>query len=109
MWFHKQDNLPHKQGLFQALGIVAYVAVFTGLITSVGKFMPGPDPWWAPLVVLTLLCFSVLTCGLIVFYKPYMLFIDKKAKEAGQLVLSTAKWLGVLAIIIVSIVFVMSR
>ena len=54
--------------------------------------MPGPDPAWAPLVFLTMFCFSVLTCGLIVFYQPYMLFIDKKGKEAGQLVLATAKW-----------------
>jgi hypothetical protein len=109
MWFHKNDKFPDKAGFVQALGIVSYVTLFTGIITSVGKFMPGPDPWWAPLVVLTLLCFSVLTCGLIVFYKPYMLFIDKQAKEAGQLVLSTAKWLGILTIIIVGLVVIVFK
>lgn len=96
-------------GFKPALGIVGYVAVFTAFIMSANKYMPGPDPAWAPLVFLTLLCFSVLTCGLIVFYKPYMLFIDKKGKEAGQLVLGTAKWLGVFAAIIVSVVVAISR
>jgi len=47
--------------------------------------------------------------GIIVFYKPYMLFIDKKGKEAGKLVLGTTKWLGIFALIIVTIVVVMSR
>ena len=69
--------------------------------------MPGPDPAWAPLVFLTMFCFSVLTCGLIVFYQPYMLFIDKKGKEAGQLVLATAKWLGIFLVVIVASVMVM--
>mgnify|MGYP003427299899 CR=1 FL=1 len=98
------------KGFKPALGIVGYIALFTVFITSVQKFMPGPDPVWAPLVFLTIFCFSALTCGLIVFYKPYMLFVDKKGKEAGQLVLSTAKWLGIfLALIIGLIVSQLSR
>ncbi|MBP9670298.1 hypothetical protein KBD75_02765, partial [Candidatus Woesebacteria bacterium] len=90
--------------------IVGYIALFTVFITSVQKFMPGPDPVWAPLVFLTIFCFSALTCGLIVFYKPYMLFVDKKGKEAGQLVLSTAKWLGIfLALIIATVAVTMAK
>ena len=47
---------------------------------------------------------------LIVFYKPYMLFVDKKGKEAGQLVLSTAKWLGIfLALIIATVAVTMAK
>ncbi len=95
------------KGLKPALGIVGYISLFTVFITSANKFMPGPDPAWAPLVFLTMFCFSVLTCGLIVFYQPYMLFIDKKGKEAGQLVLATAKWLGIFLVVIVASVMVM--
>lgn len=96
-------------GFAPALGIVGYVALFTVFIMSANKVIPGPDPAWAPLVFLTLLCFSVLTCGLIVFYKPYTLFIDKKGKEAGDLVLATTKWLGILAVVILSVMVAVSR
>lgn len=97
------------RGLLPALGIVGYISLFTVFIMSANKFMPGPDPTWAPLVFLTIFCFSALTCGLIVFYKPYLLFIDKKAKEAGELVLATAKWLGIFAVMIIIGVVVFSR
>lgn len=109
MWFHKKANFPYKEGFYQATGVLAYVALFTVFIMSAQKFIPGPDPSWAPLVFLTLFCFSVLACGMIVFYKPYMLFIDKKGKEAGQLVLATTKWLGVFALTIVFAVVMLSR
>ena len=91
----------NKTGLLPALEIVGYIAIFTAFIMSAQKFMHGPDPWWSPLLFLSLFCFSALTCTLIVFYKPYQLFIDKKQKEAGQLVLSTAKWLGVFVVMVI--------
>lgn len=97
-------------GFAPALGIVGYIALFTTFITYANKFMPGPDPVWAPLVFLTIFCFSAMVCGLIVFYKPYMLFIDKKQKEAGLLVLSTAKWLGIfLLLIVISVITMTSK
>lgn len=97
------------KGLVPALGIVGYISLFTVFITYVNKFMPGPDPVWAPFVFLTIFCFSVMTCGLIVFYKPYMLFIEKKEKEAGRLVLSTAKWLGIMALIVITTIVIFAR
>jgi hypothetical protein len=109
MWFHKKENYVPKEGLMQALGIVGYITLFTIFITSANKYIPGPDPVWAPFVFLTIFCFSVMTCGLIVFYKPYMLFVDKKPKEAGKLVLSTAKWLGLFALMIITTVFLITK
>jgi hypothetical protein len=38
-----------------------------------------------------------------------MLFVDKKGKEAGQLVLATAKWLGVMVVVIVISLILVSR
>lgn len=102
-------RMEFKKGLAPAAGILLYVGLFTLFIMSANKFMPGPDPAWAPLVFLTLFCFSALTCGLIVFYQPYLLFIDKKPKEAGELVVATAKWLGGFALIIIAWVVVMGR
>jgi len=97
------------KGFLPALEIIGYISLFTVFIVSANKVMSGPDPVWAPLVFLTIFCFSVMACGIIVFYKPYMLFIDKRGKEAGQLVLGTAKWLGIFVVIIVGVVVLMSR
>ncbi len=101
MWF-KKTTVSSKDGLIQALGVVGYVGLFTVFINYASKEMTGPDPWWAPMLFLTLLCFSVLVCSLIVFYRPMKLFIDKRGSEALKLVLETTKWLGVLAILIIS-------
>jgi len=98
----------NKTGLLPALEIVGYIAIFTAFIMSAQKFMHGPDPWWSPLLFLSLFCFSALTCVLIVFYKPYLLFIDKKQKEAGQLVLATTKWLGGMVLLVIAFVVMMS-
>lgn len=97
-----------KKGLAPALGLVGYVGLFTIFILNIGKSFPDGDPKFAPLMVLTLFCFSALACSLIVFYKPALLFIDKKGKEAIELIVATTKWLGVLAVIIVAFVLIMS-
>ncbi|MFH2085173.1 MAG: hypothetical protein ABII21_00045 [bacterium] len=109
MWFNKQDKFPYKEGLMQAVGVVVYVAMFTLLITGTGRLVPHINQAFAPLMFLTLFCFSVLACGLMVFYRPYMLFMDKRGKEAVQLVLSTTKWLGVFAVGTIVLVALMSR
>lgn len=106
-FFAKKWDHIFMKGFAPALGIVGYISLFTIFITTASKVMPGPDPVWAPLVFLTIFCFSVMVCGLIVFYKPYMLFIDKKGKAAGLLVLSTAKWLGIFLLMIIGSVVIM--
>lgn len=101
MWLRKKNHSNRENsGFLPAVGVVAYVGMFSLFITFASKFMPADDPPLAPLLFLTLFSFSVLTCGLIVFYKPYLLFLDKKGKEAIDLVLATTKWLGILAIVV---------
>jgi len=109
MWFHKKEKFPYKEGFYQAAGVFGYVVLFGTMINNGEALFPNINKTFGPIMFLTLFCFSVLACGLIVFYKPYMLFIDKKRREAGELVLSTAKWLGVFVAIIVAVVVMMSR
>lgn len=99
----------NKNGLIPAIELVAYVLLITQFIANGEKFFAHINKLLGPMMFLTVFCFSVLTCGLIVFYKPYMLFVGKKGKEAGQLVLSTAKWLGVFVLCVIGVVGVMSR
>lgn len=98
-----------KKGFAPAMGILLYVILFAQLIIRGEQLFPHINKSYGPIMFLTLFCFSALTCGLIVFYQPYLLFIDKKAKEAGELVLTTAKWLGVFALVTIAFVVVMSR
>lgn len=98
------------KGLVPAIQIVLYVGLFTLFIAFGSQAFPNIDNTRVgPLMFLTLFCFSVLTCGLIVFYRPYMLFMENKGKEAMKLVVHTTKWLGILAVIIMTSVFLISR
>ena len=111
MWFKKQKPswITKQEGLLPAMEVFGYVVLFTTLMTNGGKLFPQINKTLAPVMFLTLFCFSVLACGLIVFYKPYLLFVEKKGKEAMSLVVATTKWLGVLAVMVVVLVALLSR
>lgn len=98
-----------KEGLGQAALVLGYVALFTMLIVNGESLFPRINRTFGPMMFLTLFCFSVLLCGLMVFYRPYMLFVDKQRKEAAELVLATTKWLGVLAAVVVIVMTMLSR
>lgn len=89
--------------------IVGYVGMFATLITNGEKLFPHIGPPYGPFMLLTLFCFSVLFCGLVVFYQPYRLFMEKKGIEAAELVLATAKWLGVMTVVVMTMVIYLSR
>ena len=80
-----------KLGLLQALGVVTYCALVGLFIWSGWLF--GLTVPLGPVLMLILFSFSVLVCGLLVFYHPYQLFFDGKKKEAADLVLYTTGWL----------------
>lgn len=99
MWFRKKVEMPYKEGLIQASTVYGYIVLFTLFIRYASKLFPDDNQIFAPILFLTMFSFSVLACGLMVFYKPYMLFVDNKGKQAMRLVLTTTKWLGVFAVI----------
>lgn len=99
----------NKNGLLPAIELIGYVFLVTQFLANGEKFFVNINKSLGPIMFLTMFCFSVLTCGLIVFYKPYMLFVDKKGKEAMNLVLWTTKWLGVFAVAVVVVVAILSR
>ncbi|MFH1244840.1 MAG: hypothetical protein V1487_04710 [bacterium] len=98
-----------REGFWPAAEVVGYVGLFTLLMTNGNNLFPHINKTFGPMMFLTLFCFSVLACGLIVFYKPYLLFMEKKGKEAAQLVLATTKWMGVFAICVIVFVAMLSR
>lgn len=79
-----------KTGFLQALGVTAYCAII-GLIFWQGNNIFGKLPnFFGPVVFIMLFSTSALICGLLVFYKPYKLFLAGKKKEAVDVVVTTA-------------------
>lgn len=107
-FFHKEKKVDFI-GLLPAAEVFGYVVLFTMLMTNGNQLFPQINKSLAPVMFLTLFCFSVLACGLIVFYKPYLLFVEKKGKEAMRLVVATTKWLGIFALVVVVAVALLSR
>lgn len=82
-----------KRGFLQALGVALYCSLVGLLFWQGENIFPKFNPYFGPVMMLLLLSTSVLICGMIVFYKPYLLFFEGKKKEAVHLVLVTAGWL----------------
>jgi len=76
-----------KQGFLQAAGVVVYCSLVGIIFWQGNHIFPKVSPYFGPLMVLLLLCTSVLTCGLIVFYRPYRLFFAGKKTEAINIVM----------------------
>jgi len=81
----------NKTGFLQAVGVVVYCAVIATIMSNGNKIFGNIDnSYFGPLTFLTMFATSALICGLLVFYKPYLLFFEGKKKEAVETVLSTA-------------------
>lgn len=90
----------NKMSLFQALGVLIYCSM-VGVLMWKGNSIFGNTPnYFGPVAVLLLFSVSALICGLIVFYKPYILFFSGKKTEALTLVLQTTAWLFFFFVII---------
>lgn len=77
----------------QAFGVAVYCLTVGVILNNGEKIFPKEDNLFMPVAFLLLLSFSVLICGLLVFYKPYLLFFENKKKEAANLVVYSAAWL----------------
>ena len=96
----------NKAGLVQALWIVIYCSLISVVMFNGNKIFGKVDTFITPIAMLTMLSTSVLVCGLLVFYKPYLLFFKGKKKEAIDTVVSTAVSLFGFLIIFLSIMFI---
>ena len=94
-----------KVGFLQALGVALYCILVGTFLWNSNNLFGKADTFFAPITLLTLLSTSVMICGLIVFYKPYLLFFSGKKKEAADVVVSTAVSLFIFLILFFGILF----
>lgn len=94
-----------KIAFIQALGIVFYCSLVSTVLFN-GNNWFGPmnkTPLLGPILALTLLVVSALTCGLIAFTIPFRIFWDEKnTKKAISLIIYETAWLTFFVVIILT-------
>lgn len=88
-----------KQAFLQALGVSLYCILIGTFFSQANHIFPKVDQVFAPILFLILFSASALICTIIVFYKPYKLFFSGKKNEAAEIVIYTAVWLFVFAVL----------
>lgn len=97
-----------KNPLINALGALTYITLITTVMNFISNTQSHkPDPAFAPVVFLSLLCFSVATMAFIFFYQPMQFLIDGKKKEALNLFLKTLGIFGAITLVISVVLFSM--
>lgn len=108
MLFIQKKKATLSQGLFPALGIFLYIFSISLFMTNSSRWFGNVDNhFFAPVLFLTLFVVSAMVCALMMFYKPYVLFMEKKYKDALHVVLSSTAWLvGFMVVILLLTLFV---
>ncbi|MFH1946772.1 MAG: hypothetical protein ABIJ23_01280 [Candidatus Magasanikbacteria bacterium] len=93
-------------GLAQALGVVIYCILVSGVFQLMQKVDAQPPAFFAAAFMLLFLVFSVATVGSLVFgYFAYLL-VNKKIKPAVQVLLSTLGFCLLFVILIISVLMI---
>jgi hypothetical protein len=78
-------------GFTQATGVALYIGLVVTILGNGEKVFGKFNQFTGFALMLLLLSTLILICALLVFAQPYRLFLDKKGKEALQLVIATTK------------------
>ena len=97
---------PALLGLIQAVGVIIYVAIISGLLTLMGKIAEQPADFFAASIMLLLLVFSAAICGALVFGYPVYFLINKNVKKALATLGYTLLYFAIVLIIALVIVSV---
>lgn len=84
MWFfRKKAKVPNVlAGLYQALGVIIYCGLISGLFYFASTSKIQPQVFLMTSAMLLLLVFSVAVMGLVIFGYPIYLVFEKKSKTA---------------------------
>lgn len=93
-------NESTKTGLYNALGIVAYVALVSVIMHNGERFFGEEDTYLTGIAFLSLFSLSAAVVGGLILGKPLMLYLDNKKKEGLALFLQTVGWLAAFTVIL---------
>ena len=96
---------PSLIGFLQALGVVVYCALVSGLFELGNKFFPNQPDFLISVLVLILVVFSAAITGIIVFGYSAYLVLNQKIKEALSVFFYTLLYfIGIVGIAIICLV-----
>jgi len=95
-------------GLVQALGIVAYCSLVALFFQFANQGQPDPKGIWAPVLMLTLLVFSVAVSGGIVFGYSAYLAMQNQLKDSIVLFIYTILYCLIFILIGITMMSVLS-
>lgn len=98
-----------KRGFLQALGVAGYISLVGLFMSNANRILGKMDNTWAPVFALLLFSTSAMICGLLVFLKPYKLFIEGKKKDAVTVVVSTAAWLFLFLVVLLLAIVLLKK
>jgi hypothetical protein len=78
----KKETSIAVAGFSQAFGVALYCTTIGLLMFNAEEIFDNVEPsQFIPVMMLLLFSFSALICGLLVFYKPYLLFFEGKKRQ----------------------------
>jgi len=90
-----------KRALIDSIGTAVYVIVVASFMYYIQLNMSETkDNIFAPIAMLLLFVFSAALTGILVFGKPFMLYLDGKKKDAMSLIAWTLGFLFVIIMIV---------
>jgi len=103
MWYNNKIKTM-KNPFVNALLAVLYIAIIALFLFNAPKIESTPSVL-APIVMLSLLTFSVAVMGFLFFFQPLQLYFEDKKKEAIKSFLTTLLTFGLLTLIFAGILF----
>lgn len=95
-----------KNPFINAFGASGYITLVATVMNFISKTQGGkPDPFFAPVIFISLLTFSVAVMGYLFFYEPAQLLISGKKNEALKLFVQTLGVFGAITVIVSVLVF----
>jgi len=95
-----------KNPIINALSASAYIILVVSVMNFVNQPLRNkPDTFGAPIIVLSVLTFSVAVMAFLFVYQPLLLFIEGKKKEAVNLFIKTVGVFGVITAVALSLLY----
>lgn len=99
-----------KLGLFQAVGLIAYIALFSLAATLLSQYVVPPAPFVAIILGLLAFVFSALVSGSIVLGYPLFLALNGEKRAAIRILVWSIFWIALLLLVVFTIaMFTMNR
>ena len=78
-----------KNPIVNGLSASTYIILVASVMNFGTKIIPHPNPFMAPIAIISLFTLSAAVMGYIFCYQPTQLYFDGKKKQAVQLFLRT--------------------